>query len=83
MTAQFPNDEVDDYHEELKKVQEELKEHGILAYEATGTTEEKFAEMVEKMQITAAHPEPAPEAKNLIGNLLRRNLLWITIIKAK
>ncbi|KAF2833944.1 hypothetical protein CC86DRAFT_365703 [Ophiobolus disseminans] len=79
----FPNDEVDGYHDELKKVQAELKEYGILAYEATGTTEEKLAEMVDKMQFTAAHPEPAPEAKNLLGNLLRRNLLWITLIKAK
>jgi hypothetical protein len=39
--------------------------------------------MVDKMQFTAAHPEPAPEAKNLLGNLLRRNLLWVTLIKAK
>jgi hypothetical protein len=30
---------VDEYNEELKKVQEELKEYGILAYEATGTTD--------------------------------------------
>jgi len=67
----------------LKKVQEELKGCGILAYEATGTTEEKLAEMVDKMQFTAANPEPAPEAKNLLGNLLRRNLLWVTLLKAK
>jgi|TARA_R110002003_G_scaffold448_10_gene19889 hypothetical protein len=67
----------------LKKVQEELKEHGILAYEATGTTEEKLAEMVDKMQINAANPEPAPNPTNLLGTLLRRNLLWITLIKAK
>lgn len=80
---QFPNEEVDEYGEELKKLQEELKGHGILAYEATGTTEEKLAEMVDKMQLSAAHPEPAPEAKNLIGTLLRRNLLWITLIKTK
>jgi hypothetical protein len=39
--------------------------------------------MVEKMQFTAAHPEPAPEAKDLLGNLLRRNLLWVTLIKDK
>ncbi|OAK95882.1 hypothetical protein IQ06DRAFT_257901 [Phaeosphaeriaceae sp. SRC1lsM3a] len=81
--SKFPNDEVDDYHNELKKVQEELKEHGILAYEATGTTEEKLAEMVDKMQLTAAHPDPAPDANTLIGTLLRRNLLWVTLIKAK
>lgn len=81
--SKFPNDEVDDYNNELIKLQEELKEHGILAYEATGTTEEKLAEMVDKMQLTAANPEPAPEAKTLIGTLLRRNLLWVTLIKSK
>ncbi|KAH7094767.1 hypothetical protein FB567DRAFT_543182 [Paraphoma chrysanthemicola] len=81
--SKFPNDEVDEYNEELQKVQAELKEHGILAYEATGTTEEKLAEMVDKMQITAANPEPAPDPDNLLGTLLRRNLLWITLIKAK
>jgi hypothetical protein len=67
----------------LIKLQEELKEHGIYAYEATGTTEEKLAEMVDRMQVTAVNPEPAPEAKHLLGTLLRRNLLWITLIKAK
>jgi hypothetical protein len=80
---QFPNDEVDEYHNELIQVQEDLKEHGILAYEATGTTEEKLAEMVDKMQVTAANPEPAPAENTLIGTLLRRNLLWVTLIKAK
>lgn len=80
---QFPNDEVDAYNEELLKLQEELKADGILAYEATGSTEEKLAEMVDKMQFTAAHPEPAPAPENLIGTLLRRNLLWITLIKSK
>jgi hypothetical protein len=67
----------------LIKLQEELKEHGINAYEATGTTEEKLAEMVDRMQLSTANPEPAPEAKILIGTLLRRNLLWVTLIKAK
>lgn len=64
-------------------MQEELKEHGILAYEATGSTEEKLAEMVDKMQLSIANPEPAPEAQNLLGNLLRRNLLWVALIKDK
>ncbi|KAH3917367.1 hypothetical protein HBI56_118730 [Parastagonospora nodorum] len=81
--SKFPNDEVDEYQKELFKVQEALKEHGILAYEATGTTEEKLAEMVDKMQIAAANPEPAPAAKDLLGTLLRRNLLWVTLIKQK
>lgn len=76
-------DEVEEYSEELEKLQEELKEHGIYAYEATGTTEEKLAEMVGKMRLAAANPEPAPEAKNLIGTLLRRNLLWVTLLKSK
>lgn len=74
---------MDEYQKELIKVQEALKEHGILAYEATGTTEEKLAEMVDKMQIAAANPEPAPAAKDLLGTLLRRNLLWVTLIKQK
>jgi len=81
--SKFPNEEVDEYQKELIKVQEALKEHGILAYEATGTTEEKLAEMVDKMQIAAANPEPAPAAKDLLGTLLRRNLLWVTLIKQK
>lgn len=81
--SKFPNDEVDEYNHELEQVQEELKEHGILAYEATGSTEEKLAEMVDKMQLTAANPEPAPAANTLIGTLLRRNLLWVTLIKSK
>jgi hypothetical protein len=65
------------------KVQEQLKEHGILAYEATGTTEEKLAEMVDRMQLSTANPDPAPAAKDLLGTLLRRNLLWVTLIKSK
>lgn len=81
--SKFPLDEVEEYSEELEKLQEELKEHGIYAYEATGTTEEKLAEMVGKMRLAAANPEPAPEAKNLIGTLLRRNLLWVTLLKSK
>jgi len=74
---------VDGYLEDLKKLQEELKEYGIFAYETTGTTEEKLAEMVDKMQLAASHPEPAPEAKSLLGTLLRRNLLWVTLMKSK
>ncbi|KAL6703213.1 hypothetical protein ACN47E_010075 [Coniothyrium glycines] len=81
--SKFPNEEVDEYQKELEKLQEELKEYGIFAYEATGSTEEKLAEMVDKMQLVAAHPEPAPAAQTLIGTLLRRNLLWVTLIKQK
>ncbi|KAF1830876.1 hypothetical protein BDW02DRAFT_572605 [Decorospora gaudefroyi] len=81
--SKFPHDEVKEYSEELTKVQEELKEYSIHAYETTGTTEEKLAEMVGKMQFANAHPEPAPAAKTLIGTLLRRNLLWVTLIKQK
>jgi len=67
----------------LKQLQEELKEHGILAYESTGTTEEKLAEMVDKMQLANSYSDPAPDAKALIGTLLRRNLLWVALIKQK
>jgi hypothetical protein len=39
--------------------------------------------MVDKMQLATEHPESAPDAKTLIGTLLRRNLLWVTLIKQK
>ncbi|KAH9876142.1 hypothetical protein J1614_004021 [Plenodomus biglobosus] len=81
--SKFPNDEVDEYSKELERLQEELKEYGILAYESTGTTEEKLAEMVDKMQLAAKASDPAPDAKALIGTLLRRNLLWLSLIKSK
>ncbi|KAG9190688.1 hypothetical protein G6011_08776 [Alternaria panax] len=81
--SKFPLDEVEEYSEELNKLDEELKECGIRAYETEGTTEEKLAEMVGKMQLATDHPEPAPDAKTLIGTLLRRNLLWVTLIKQK
>lgn len=80
---QFPNEEVDDYLEQLKELQEELRPYGIHAYETTGSREEKIAEMAEKLQISMAHPEPAPEAKELIETLLRRNFLWVALIKEK
>ncbi|CAN9298570.1 unnamed protein product [Alternaria sp. RS040] len=81
--SKFPHDEVEEYSEELNKLDEELKEYDIRAYETEGTTEEKLAEMVDKMQLATEHPEPAPDAKTLIGTLLRRNLLWVTLIKQK
>ncbi|RYN22806.1 hypothetical protein AA0113_g8867 [Alternaria arborescens] len=81
--SKFPHDEVEEYSEELNKLDEELKEYGIRAYETEGTTEEKLAEMVDKMQLATEHPESAPDAKTLIGTLLRRNLLWVTLIKQK
>ncbi|KAI4615511.1 uncharacterized protein J4E88_000441 [Alternaria novae-zelandiae] len=81
--SKFPLEEVEEYSEELNKLDEELKEHGIRAYETEGTTEEKLAEMVDKMQLATEHPEAAPDAKTLIGTLLRRNLLWVTLIKQK
>ncbi|OAL48754.1 hypothetical protein IQ07DRAFT_588843 [Pyrenochaeta sp. DS3sAY3a] len=81
--SKFPNDEVDEYLEELKKLQVDLEDYGIIAYETTGSTEDKLAEMVNKLEFTYKHPEPAPEAKTLIGTLLRRNLLWVTLIKSK
>jgi hypothetical protein len=81
--SKFPHDEVEEYSEELNRLDEELKEYGIRAYETEGTTEEKLAEMVDKMQLATVHPEAAPDAKTLIGTLLRRNLLWVTLIKQK
>lgn len=39
--------------------------------------------MAEKLQLTMAHPEPAPEAKKLIETLLQRNFIWVATIKAK
>ncbi|KAG9385196.1 DUF2408 domain containing protein [Pyrenophora tritici-repentis] len=81
--SKFPHDEVEEYSEELNKLAEELKEYGIRAYETEGTTEERLAEMVNKMQLVQENPEPAPEANTLVGTLLRRNLLWVTLIKQK
>lgn len=81
--SKFPNDEVDAYAKELYELQEELKKDGITAYESTGSTEDRLIEMTEKMQLTAANPDPAPEAETLISQLLRRNLLWVVLIKEK
>lgn len=39
--------------------------------------------MTEKLQITYDNPQPAPEAKDLIETLLRRNFLWVNMIKEK
>lgn len=81
--SQFPHDEIEEYLQELIKIKDELKEYGIHAYETTGSTEEKLAEMVDKMQLAQDNPEPAPGAETLIGTLLRRNLLWIALIQQK
>ncbi|KAF2801111.1 hypothetical protein K505DRAFT_291227 [Melanomma pulvis-pyrius CBS 109.77] len=81
--SKFPNDEVDDYLEQLKEIHEELRPYGIAAYESTGTKEEKIAEMAEKLQISIDHPEPAPEAKKLIETLLQRNFIWVVTMKTK
>jgi len=67
----------------LDKLAEELKEYGIRAYETEGSTEEKLAEMLNKMQLAQENPDPAPAANTLVGTLLRRNLLWVTLIKQK
>ena len=81
--SKFPNDEVDAYAKELYELEEELKKDGITAYESTGSTEDRLIEMTEKMQLKAANPEPAPAATTLISQLLRRNLLWVALIKEK
>lgn len=81
--SKFPNNEVDAYAKELYELEEELKKDGITAYESTGSTEDRLIEMTEKMQLTAANNEAAPEAKTLVSQLLRRNLLWVALIKEK
>ncbi|KAF9693708.1 hypothetical protein EKO04_008507 [Ascochyta lentis] len=81
--SKFPNDEVDAYAKELYELEEELKKDGIVAYESTGSTEDRLIEMAEKMQLSAANSEPAPKATTLISQLLRRNLLWVALIKEK
>ena len=81
--SKFPHDEVDAYAKELYELEEELKKEGITAVESTGSTEERLIEMTEKMQLTAAKEDPAPEAETLISQLLRRMLLWVALIKEK
>lgn len=81
--SKFPNDEVDEFLEQLKELQEEFREYGINAFESTGTREEKLAEMAEKLQLAIQHPEPAPEAKKLIETLLQRCFVWVAKIKEK
>ncbi|KAF2467075.1 uncharacterized protein BDR25DRAFT_305863 [Lindgomyces ingoldianus] len=81
--SKFPNAEVDDFLEQLKELHEELKPYGIVAYESTGTKEEKLAEMAEKLRLTIDHPEPAPEAKKLVETLLQRCFIWVVTIKGK
>ncbi|KAJ4354728.1 hypothetical protein N0V95_003569 [Ascochyta clinopodiicola] len=81
--SKFPNEEVDAYANELYELEAELRKDGIVAYESTGSTEDRLIEMTEKMQLTAAHPESAPAATTLISQLLRRNLLWVALIKEK
>jgi hypothetical protein len=81
--SKFPSAEVDEYLEQLKGLQEELRGYGIHAFESTGTKEDKIAEMVEKLQLEREHPEPAPEVKKLIETLLARCFLWVDKMKTK
>jgi hypothetical protein len=39
--------------------------------------------MTERMQLNTEQSDPAPDAKNLVAHLLRRNLLWVDLIKEK
>lgn len=80
---QFPNAEVDGYLEQLKELQEELRPYGIVAYESTGTKEEKLEEMTAKLKLANEEREPAPEAKKLIETLLQRCFIWVVTIKKK
>ncbi|KAF2704828.1 hypothetical protein K504DRAFT_461083 [Pleomassaria siparia CBS 279.74] len=81
--SNFPTAEVDDYLEQLKEIDQELKPYGILAYESTGTKEDKIAEMTEKLTISMNHPQPAPKAKQLLETLLQRNFVWVVKMKEK
>ncbi|KAF2745706.1 hypothetical protein M011DRAFT_469369 [Sporormia fimetaria CBS 119925] len=81
--SNFPHAEVDELLAQLKELQEQLREHGIKAFESTGTKEEKLAEMTEKLQISIENPEPAPEANKLIETLLQRCFVWISIMKER
>lgn len=82
--SKFPEEEVDSFMLQLKELQTELRPYGIHAFsEESETKEDKLAEMVEKLQFTREHPEPAPAAKDLIETLLRRNFLWCNLMKER
>ncbi|KAF2196739.1 hypothetical protein GQ43DRAFT_484694 [Delitschia confertaspora ATCC 74209] len=81
--SKFPNADVEDLLEQLKEVYSTLQPYGIVAFESTGTKEEKLAEMAAKLRLAVEHPEPAPEAKKLIETLLQRCFLWVATIKQK
>jgi hypothetical protein len=68
---------------QLKEVHASLEPYGIVAYESTGSKEEKIAEMAEKLHLSIQHPEPAPEIKKLFQNLLQRCFLWVVTIQSK
>ncbi|KAF2272713.1 uncharacterized protein EI97DRAFT_405577 [Westerdykella ornata] len=81
--SKFPHEEVDDFLEQLKELQEKLRAHGIKAFESDGTKEDKLAEMAAKLRLAIEHPEPEPEADKLIETLLQRCFVWISIMKKK
>ncbi|KAF2117686.1 hypothetical protein BDV96DRAFT_570686 [Lophiotrema nucula] len=81
--TKFPDAEVEDYLQQLKELEQELREYGIHAYVSTGSKEEKIAEMTEKLILATKHPEPAPEAKKLIETLLQRCFVWYATMMRK
>jgi hypothetical protein len=39
--------------------------------------------MAQQLKISLEHPDPAPDAKDLVETLLLRCFLWIEIVKQK
>lgn len=81
--SKFPNDDVENLLAQMKEVYASLEPYGIVAYESTGSKEDKIAEMAEKLHLSIQHPEPAPEIKKLFENLLQRCFLWVVTIQSK
>jgi hypothetical protein len=81
--SKFPHDDVENLLAQLKEVHASLEPYGIVAYESTGSKEDKIAEMAEKLHLSIQHPEPAPEIKKLFENLLQRCFLWVATIQSK
>ncbi|KAF2809533.1 uncharacterized protein BDZ99DRAFT_571333 [Mytilinidion resinicola] len=81
--SKFPTAEVEDFRQQLVELQESFAAEGVVLLETEGTIDEQLAEMARKLKLSLEHPEPAPDAKNLIATLLSRCFLWIELIKQK
>jgi hypothetical protein len=76
--SKFPVKEVQDLHDNLKQIQDELKDAGV-AHEGR-TAEEAYAERLSQVHIDEAHAE---EGSKVVSSLLGRCLLWVEIIQEK